>query len=132
MKRALLAAAALTLAAASGCGWQMQNMQGNHCVDNGACGAACGTGQGRLRDRIGNGQLRDRLAAGVHCGPPHIQGDFLSGLAAHRHQQNAPATDGPVPRAHHRTGTRVDLTIPVVRAPDAKRPPGSGGRSVGL
>ncbi len=40
----------------------------------------------------------------------------------------------PVPRAHSRSGTRVDLTIPVVRAPepDAKRPPGAGGRSVGL
>ena len=42
------------------------------------------------------------------------------------------ARDGPVPRRHHRSGTRVDLTIPVVRAPDAKRPPGTGGRSVGL
>ena len=44
------------------------------------------------------------------------------------------AADRPVPLAHSRTGTRVDLRIPVVRAPepDAKRPPGLGGRSVGL
>ena len=31
-----------------------------------------------------------------------------------------------------RPGTRVSLTVPVVRAPDAKRPPHGGGRSVGL
>jgi two-component sensor histidine kinase len=40
------------------------------------------------------------------------------------------ASDGPVP--HTRRGTRVALSIPVVRAPDARRPPVSGGRSVGL
>jgi hypothetical protein len=98
MKRALFAAAALTLAVCGGCGWQTQNMQGNHCVDSGA--AACGPGQGRLRDRIGNGQLRDRLAAGAHAGPPHIQGDFVSGLAALHHQKHAPpAAEGPVPTA---------------------------------
>ena len=41
---------------------------------------------------------------------------------------------GSSPVAVHRPGTRVDLSIPVVRAPepDATRPPGTGGRSVGL
>jgi two-component sensor histidine kinase len=34
--------------------------------------------------------------------------------------------------AVRRPGTRVSLTVPVVRAPDAKRPPHGGGRSVGL
>jgi hypothetical protein len=88
MKRALWAAA-LTLAAASGCGWQTQCMQGNHRTDSPAGCSACG---------IGHGQLRDRIAAGVHSGPPHVQGDFLSGLAAHHHQKHAqPADQGPVP-----------------------------------
>jgi hypothetical protein len=96
MKRALLAAA-LTLAAASGCGWQTQSMQGNHCVDSQAGCAACGTGHGRLRDHVGHGQLRDRLAAGAHSGPAHVQGDIISCLMAHKHQQNAPAAEGPVP-----------------------------------
>ena len=38
------------------------------------------------------------------------------------------------PAAGQRPGTRVALSIPVVRAPepDATRPPGAGGRSVGL
>ncbi len=38
------------------------------------------------------------------------------------------------PSAGQRPGTRVELSIPVVRAPepDATRPPGAGGRSVGL
>ena len=43
-----------------------------------------------------------------------------------------PAVDAPSPG--QRPGTRVELTIPIVRAPepDATRPPGAGGRSVGL
>ena len=43
-----------------------------------------------------------------------------------------PAVAEPAPG--RRAGTRVSLTIPVVRAPepDATRPPGAAGRSVGL
>ena len=44
----------------------------------------------------------------------------------------APASSDPA--VAQRPGTRVELSIPVVRAPepDATRPPGAGGRSVGL
>ncbi len=44
----------------------------------------------------------------------------------------APAVAAPSPG--QRPGTRVELTIPIVRGPepDATRPPGAGGRSVGL
>jgi len=40
--------------------------------------------------------------------------------------------DPAVPSAPRRPGTRISLTIPVVRTPDARRPPGAGGRAVGL
>lgn len=40
--------------------------------------------------------------------------------------------DPAVPSAPRRPGTRISLVLPVVRTPDAKRPPGVGGRSVGL
>jgi hypothetical protein len=92
MKRALWTlAAAAAFVAANGCGWQVQNMRGNQCTDGAGCDA-CNPG-GRLRDRIGNGQLRDRIRDGAYAGPPHVQGDFLSGLQAWHAQKNAPPPD---------------------------------------
>jgi two-component sensor histidine kinase len=46
----------------------------------------------------------------------------------------ADARDRAVPADPSRPGTRVELSVPVVRAPepDATRPPGAGGRVVGL
>lgn len=91
MKRALLAlAAAATLAAANGCGWQVQNMQGNQCTD-GSCGA-CDPGAGRL----GHGHLANRIRAGAQCGPSHVDGDFLAtlkGIHDHAHGRGAANVD---------------------------------------
>lgn len=95
MNRALWAlATAAVLAAANGCGWQAQNLKGNQCVD-GSCSACAANGHGRLRDRIGDGQLAARLRAGAQMGPPHVQGDFLTGLhAAHQQRGAAAAVPG--------------------------------------
>ncbi len=88
MKRALLALATIAaLAAANGCGWQTQNMQGNHCTDGAGC-TACG---------IGNGQLANRIRAGAQYGPPHVEGDFLSGVQAWRQARHAGGEGGGAP-----------------------------------
>jgi hypothetical protein len=91
MKRALSAlAVVVALAAANGCGWQVQNIQqGNQCSDGIGC-AACGGG---LRNRVGNGQIVDRMHAAAYNGPPHVQGDFLTGMRA-AHQQKHAQNDG--------------------------------------
>ncbi len=104
MKRALLALATIAaLAAANGCGWQTQNLQGNYCTDGVGC-AACGHAGGRFgHGGIGNGQLANRIRAGAYSGPPHVEGDFLTGLQAWRQSRRAgdaggvPGYDGASP-----------------------------------
>jgi two-component sensor histidine kinase len=56
---------------------------------------------------------------------------IVRGLVA---ELNGTITFGPGQATANRPGTRVELSVPVVRAPepDAQRPPGSGGRAVGL
>jgi hypothetical protein len=102
MKRPLLAlAAAAALVAFNGCGWQMQNMQGNQCSDESPC-AACAQGGGRFgQGRIGDGQLAERIRARAQMAPHHVQGDFLTGLKDLHHQNHqglgVPGFEGATP-----------------------------------